>query len=170
MTVNHIMQIVQLLPKMIFNISDIKYYAGDSIVLDPGFEVSGNSNFMAFVTSCYCNYPWYCVFGHRVGKQESVDDIFKTPELRYENSNEIFSSSPNPSGGDFTVTFSQNLIGQTLQIFSMFGQKIFQAEIQSKEIGINIPSLRSGVYYCVISTPEGNKILNTKTQKLVILN
>ena len=80
-----------------------------------------------------------------------------------------FSLSPNPNTGSFTASFSENLIGKNLQIFSVLGTKVFQTQILCEESSINLPELQTGVYFCVVGLQGTNKIEGLKTQKLVIL-
>ena len=148
--------------------SDITFTSCQKIVLNPGFVADFGSHFVAQIISCRTTDNGDSIPSQEFFKYSNkpIDDNEFLNEIQ---SLASFSLSPNPSAGSFTANFSENLIGKSLQIFSVLGTKVFQTQILSEESSINLPELQAGVYFCVVGLQGTNKIEGLKTQKLVIL-
>ncbi len=56
--------------------------------------------------------------------------------------------APNPSSGNFTIAFSNNIIGAEIQIFNVFGAKVFTITNQHTLITeINLKNIPEGIYF-----------------------
>ena len=61
---------------------------------------------------------------------------------------------PNPSVGQFAVQ-SSNMKDNSMEIYNVFGEKIYQSSIFNPETSIDISSQHSGIYFLQLKTSEG---------------
>ncbi len=64
---------------------------------------------------------------------------------------------PNPSNGVFTINI-KNVVGTTIDIYNMLGEKIYQSELNANTTQINLGNQTSGIYLCRILKQDGNVV------------
>lgn len=52
---------------------------------------------------------------------------------------------PNPSNGNFTIDFGKNDIGSSIEIYSIFGQKVFEKKNNDNQ-SLSVSNLQKGIY------------------------
>jgi hypothetical protein len=126
-----------------------------SITFSPGFEVSNNSVFSAYIS----NGP-NCGTGARMANNESTE---------VEDSKEEIMVYPNPSASNFTIKFSQPVRQEAvLQILDSYGHLIAPAStkvISLQEYEIDLGNQPSGLYVVRVLKERGwviKKLLLTK--------
>jgi hypothetical protein len=71
---------------------------------------------------------------------------------------------PNPSNGLVTLYFDNFLHQETLQIFNLFGQLIFEKDNQSgDQVLLDLSGLENGIYFCRLATENQKQV-----QKIII--
>jgi len=78
------------------------------------------------------------------------------------NNNNLFNIYPNPTSGLFTVE-TNNLIGNTIEIFTISGSKIFSRKINNNNENIDLSVFEKGLYIIKVSS---NKLVTIK--KIII--
>lgn len=71
---------------------------------------------------------------------------------------------PNPNGGRFRITSSENLKDGLVTIYNLMGQKIYEKNIEATEVEITVDGIGKGLYQCLIETNHRQ----TQSFKLVI--
>jgi len=83
----------------------------------------------------------------------SLSQILSVDETELENS---ISIHPNPSNDSFFIYNSGNVILENAEIFSVTGKKVKEFDNLSNNEGLNIESLRSGVYFLRLHSDKGS--------------
>lgn len=154
----------------------VRFVAGESIVLKPGFHAEAGSNFSASIGDCLQN----CDNGFKKSSGDiSLNDngmhIVDTVLIMENNItsdyaekqlyfyDEIIKIYPNPNSGDFVIDISLNK-NEVLKvtIINQLGQTVYTTDFISGDI-INIPNPKTGIYFVSVVTKD--KIL---TQKIII--
>ena len=94
-----------------------------------------------------------------------IDIALCTIGIDEPNSNQLFSLSPNPSNGVFTLQ-SNTVFGQLI-VTNVLGETIYKQEIVSPKTEINLSGQSAGIYRCRVIS-EDKKILGTR--KLVVMH
>ena len=76
------------------------------------------------------------------------------------NSISIF---PNPAEDNFMVSINAELINVQVEIFNVFGEKVYSAQLKSLQETINAKQFSSGIYFVKVSNGQ-----NQYTKKLII--
>jgi len=84
----------------------------------------------------------------------NVDAFFESSEV---------SIYPNPSQGNFTIQLLDGLAIESVEVFNLQGQSVFQND--SREYSYNLSSLNSGNYFVKIFTSEGFAIKQLSLSK-----
>jgi hypothetical protein len=79
--------------------------------------------------------------------------------LNSSNLNTSFQLFPNPNNGAFTISVSEHTGSTPISIFNSVGQLIYQSEIDSDKIEINL-SLASGVYIVKVDDQQIRMVIN----------
>lgn len=97
---------------------------------------------------------------------EFIDSITITvkPGIGIEeiNNNNLFNVYPNPTSGLFTIV-TNNLIGNTIEIFTISGSKVFSSKINNNNENIDLSVFEKGLYIIKVSNT------NNITIKKIIL-
>lgn len=93
-------------------------------------------------------------------EEEQIQLDFETTEISEITSN--FNIYPNPSNGSFDIELENSKIKNSVEIYSIFGQKVFESGNNQKSL-ISISNLKTGIYLIKV-TQNGNTI----NKKLVI--
>jgi len=135
-------------------------YRAKSILLKPGFNVSGNATgkFRAYYDPCFIEDRIHA-------KETNSENENSNINITENNSNQElnFKIYPNPNNGIFTIQF-ENSTNNLIEIYTITGQKVFEQQFNNvsvTEIQLNTDS--KGIYL-VKSTSNGV----TKTYKMVI--
>jgi len=79
---------------------------------------------------------------------------------------ESFSMYPNPSSGDFVISFNHTLTSGTLEVVNAIGQKIFSERIShASEMKISLENVYSGIYF--VRLVDG---VNNYSRKIIIVD
>lgn len=126
-----------------------------SITFTPGFEVSNNSVFSAYISN-----GSNCSTGARMASNESVE---------VQDANEEIRVYPNPSASNFTIQFSQPVRQKAIpQVLDSYGRLIAPAStkvISLQEYEIDLGNQPSGLYLVRVLKEKGwviKKLLLTK--------
>jgi hypothetical protein len=121
--------------------SDRDYAYSIQQISDGGYNIAGSSDSkVGDVTNHGKSDCWIVKF-----KAEGTD----VDETNTKN-NSGFSISPNPVIDNLTITISESLIDESIQIYNLTGIKVLQVNINNTTIQIELESLPQGVYFIKI--------------------
>lgn len=153
--------------------ADIKYQAGESILLQPGFKVNHGAHFIAKPQKLdYCSVlpvnHGSCIATDATAKREN-EIQYKSNFINYELKNEETNSLNNevnnniivfpiPSNGILYVKNANTY--KKYEIYSSINRKLLEGSINENNISIDLSSLRAGVYLLILKSE--NKIYSRK--------
>jgi uncharacterized repeat protein (TIGR03803 family) len=79
--------------------------------------------------------------------------------------NERLTIYPNPNNGQFTVKLNNNQIGNTLEIYNVLGEKIYQSVLSNSQSSINLSSQPAGLYFVYLKSCEGVEVTKVMVTK-----
>lgn len=148
---------------------DVRFYAGQSIILDPGFIVTSNGHYIGEIAACGAA-PL------RMGIDSTQEHIRQIREARLFNTapdmaiklDEII-IQPNPSNGIFNVelkNFNVSAI-ESVEIYNMEGriEQIISKEAISNRLNIDLSNSNGGVYLLKVRVDNG-KVYAEKIVKM----
>ncbi|MBK9488286.1 MAG: choice-of-anchor D domain-containing protein [Haliscomenobacter sp.] len=92
------------------------------------------------------------------GEESSLTDQSHVDELAADNFHFDFAVYPNPSNNQITVDLlNPNLNLQRITILDVVGKILVEKEVIENQVGFDIHSLPSGVYFVKVETNEGKK-------------
>nr|WP_315030532.1 3-coathanger stack domain-containing protein [uncultured Chryseobacterium sp.] len=147
---------------VISNGSQAVYHAGKFVLLNPGFNSEGGSDFYAYIEGCKPEQTvkpkddsYYIDLNADPNNTKSI----RKESIQSQRSLQIF---PNPNTGIFTVSVDKIGTG-SLQVSDVNGKTVFEKSFKNeKEIGVNIQSLPSATY--IVKVFSDNEII---TQKII---
>lgn len=141
------------------NGTDIKFTAGNKIILKPGFVAQSGSHFVAEIASC-----------PPMRLNENIDGtLYEYSDSASEENNIISFATiaPNPTTGKFTISVTeQDEIDNTnyhLEIYNTLGQVVYQSAITNSQSAIDFSSRPKGIYFLKVISPE-----NMHTEKIIV--
>jgi hypothetical protein len=69
---------------------------------------------------------------------------------------------PNPSNGEFSISFSDTSNVHSIAIFSLLGQKVYEKQ-DTQDTAISVSHLQKGTYILKVTSDS-----KTKTEKIII--
>lgn len=145
---------------------DITVYAGEKVVMKPGFHAQAGSRFHAYIEQdCYLFNPQNQVMdtnqkGYKQGNKAFFNETVNVEELKNEEMTvKVF---PNPNTGSFTLELHNANPEGMVYVYGMEGKLHLKEHINSLKTQFHLP-LEKGVYVVVY---KGNK--NTSSIKMII--
>lgn len=145
---------------------DITVYAGEQIIMKPGFHTQSGSTYHAFIKSPPCTSSG---MSQNSNNNDKKADENHTIESLENNSKEVERSEvqkvkiyPNPNRGSFTIEINELYVGCEFVIYDTFGKKLYQ-EILNQNKTLTNYELDAGVYF--VTLIKGN---NKHTQKIIV--
>jgi len=136
---------------VINNGSNIEFWAGDAIYLEPNTDIKVGSIFQTLLVPCSGPIPM-------------STNSFNIEN--YSNGSEILNEDlviyPNPSTDIATFKLNNGLI-KTITIYSMDGRLVLQKDIKQNLLELNTSSYKQGIYMVVVLNEKGETI----TKKLI---
>lgn len=145
---------------------DITVYAGNAVIILPGFHAQAGSEFHAYIdiSDCDANYGGRSAEGGQDANENEKVLIHATPKEQTEvesNQNQI-TIYPNPNDGSFLFQTNFDLNNATISIFNLTGQQVFTSLITSASTRLEL-ELEKGVYLVIYQNGE-----TRETIKMVI--
>ncbi len=151
----------QIIASSIVNNNLTIYFKAKSIVLKPGFKVSGNATgkFKAHYDPCMLSR----ISDTEINSNTDIASSYINENEGEKISNLNYQIFPNPNNGAFTIQFENSNIN-LVEIYNLTGQKIFEKQFENINYAeINLDINTKGIYL-VKGTSNGV----TKTYKMII--
>lgn len=124
------------------------YHAGNEVVLSSGFEAKAGSTFKAYIEGCTGNF--------NTSKTSKFTNERRI-DMAIDNSVTLY---PNPNNGNFTIDLdNKEITNVSIEIYDVYGNKVYFNGFKNDLININIGNLAKGVYFVNIKSDEINKEL-----------
>ncbi len=130
-----------------------EFIAGNQITFLPGTTIApaAGGKLIAYTNPCLLTNSLRMI----VSNNDSTEN--KTIEIQDNLIDNYFSLAPNPTTGEFKVILPENLQSNSvLFVYDMMGRTVFQQNIISSQITINLSSQPQGIYS--VNVIQGNKI------------
>ncbi len=151
-------------PVIVKSGANVKFVAGNQIIIEPGFSVELGANFEGIIAECgaivkiggISRWSEYDI----VGKSNTIIEDENNTEQQPKSNNTIFESRPNPFNNSTQIIFSiQETTNVRLYITNTFGIEVLELVNNELSKGIhNITikgsALASGIYYCILETKD----------------
>jgi hypothetical protein len=145
---------------------DITVYAGEKVVMKPGFHAESGSTFHAFIRIPPCSASG---MSQNSGNNDRKADENYAIRFVENNIKEVEKSEdqkvklyPNPNNGSFTIEVTDIYLDGEFIIFDTYGKKLYFETIKRNVTQIN-RRLESGVYY--VTLIKGN---NKHVEKIIV--
>lgn len=145
---------------------DITVYAGEQVVMKPGFHAESGSTFHAFIRIPPCSASG---MSQNSGNNDRKADENYAIRFVENNIKEVEKSEdqkvklyPNPNNGSFTIEVTDIYLDGEFLIFDTYGKKLYFETIKRNVTQIN-RRLESGVYY--VTLIKGN---NKHVEKIIV--
>lgn len=152
-------------PVVVHSNANVKFYAGNTINLEPGFSVELGAQFLAYIQPCGQTERMYLPRSLRE-QYENMRNEAKSDSL----SARLFTRikiAPNPNSGIFTITGlngSDSRESTKIVITNIYGSIVYTAEtIKASEV-IDLSTLSKGIYF--VKTEDSAK--KVQVEKIVI--
>ncbi len=147
----------------------VTFVAGKYIDLLPGFEVKNGATLNAYIDptisqmTCF-NTSEPCISSTRVNPHVGLEnnDMIEEGDFVIDIS-AMMQISPNPSPGKFTLQFLGKSIDNTVEIYNIFGEKIYKSDFTGLQYEMDLSSHPKGIYFIKVQSGE-----NIFTEKLVL--
>jgi hypothetical protein len=137
--------------------------AGQSIRFLPGFHAQSGSYVNGSITTdgTFCGDALVrSIVGQPADKSIEVKALPETQTIfTEEKSVKVY---PNPNNGQFTLELVNIESGKPIYIYNMLGERIYQSETMNRSQKINIPDIKSGIYFVKVwdgTVQLGKKII-----------
>jgi hypothetical protein len=148
----------------VFSTGNLKYRASKSIVLNPGFVVGYNGNFLAEILSA-CGASIAAVDG---GGSNGVEDLLVDEIITSEGealeglevANSNFYIYPNPNNGQFTLELNNNEEKASVVVYDLMGKIVYSKNGGDNIEKIDISAQPEGIYFVKVSI--GEQVFNEK--------
>ena len=131
---------------------NITTYAGERVVLKPGFHAQDGSHFHAYIDDALCVQNRSLVSVEEEDNGGSGGNTLmpkKIPEEDSLSDTPLITIYPNPNSGSFVLQVSEHFLGGQLSVFDTFGKKVYLITINKREQDINFEG-NPGLYYGLI--------------------
>jgi hypothetical protein len=145
---------------------NITVYAGEKVVMKPGFHAKAGSKFHAFIKTPECDLSNKSMLS--TNYKENTEEQFnsKATKERLNNENQKESKKvkvyPNPNNGKFTLEVSDLYLEGEIMLFDTYGNMLYLEIVKHNKMQI-IRNLERGVYY--VTVINGN---NKHVEKIVV--
>jgi hypothetical protein len=151
-------------PTIVPSNTSVKFYAGKSITLGPGFHAEAGSNFSTEIVPCgSATQKRLASRNISFPTQEEMDSLFQKGKQKMGNTlyvNPQFNIYPNPTTGVFNVDISTFEKSALIEVYNIVGKQVFSKTISNNELVINITNQSKGIYF--VKATVGADIFNKK--------
>ena len=145
---------------------NITVYAGEKVVMKPGFQIKAGAKFHAFIKEPECEVSNKSMLS--TNNTENTEEQFNSKETRKMLNNENQKESkkvkvyPNPNNGAFTLEVNDSYLDGEMMLFDTYGKMLYLEKVKHNKMQI-IRNLERGVYY--VTVINGN---NKHVEKIVV--
>jgi len=140
------------------------FIAGGKILFKPGFSSLSGSYTSAQITTTnnYCNVQQNMAAAQNNNSPETANETVTFDELI--NDNIKLNIYPNPTSGNFTVSFSDKAASAEIALYSLQGNMLYKVSCkETLKQEIDISHFETGMYIIIIKT--GKKVITGKVIK-----
>jgi len=140
------------------------FIAGGKILFKPGFSSLSGSYTTAQITTTnnYCNAQQNMAAAQNNNSPETANETVTFDELI--NDNTKLNIYPNPTSGNFTVSFSDKAASAEIALYSLQGNMLYKVSCkETLKQEIDISHFETGMYIIIIKT--GKKVITGKVIK-----
>ena len=138
---------------------NITVYAGERVVMKPGFHAKAGSKFHAFIKepACVTSKMSMLSTNNNENTEEHINNMVTRKMLNNENQKESKKVKvyPNPNNGTFTLEVTDSYLDGEMMLFDTYGKMLYLETVKQNKIQI-MRSLDRGVYYVTVIN-GGNK-------------
>ena len=145
---------------------NITVYAGEKVVMKPGFHAKAGSKFHAFIKEPECEVSIKSMLS--VSNDENTHEkshgnrSAKTPQTEKQKENKKVKVYPNPNNGTFTLEVTDSYLDGEMMLFDTYGKMLYLETVKQNKMQI-MRSIDRGVYY--VTVINGN---NKHVEKIVV--
>src|SRR5690554_1505558 len=140
-------------PFIIEKTGDITVYAGEQIIMKPGFHSQSGSTYHAFIKSPPCTSSGMSQNSNNNDRKAGENHAIKFVKINAKEVEKVEDHKvkiyPNPNNGTFTLEVTEHYIGSEFMIYDTFGKKLHQKTIVNNKTQIN-QALDGGVYFATL--------------------
>ena len=138
---------------------NITVYAGEKVIMKPGFHAKAGSKFHAFIKEPTCVASNMSILS--ANNNENTEEQFNSKATRKtlntvnQKESKKVKVYPNPNNGTFTLEVSDSYLDGEMMLFDTYGKMLYLETVKQNKMQI-MRSLDRGVYYVTVIN-GGNK-------------
>ena len=139
--------------------------SGTAVIIDPSDFTPGSSVNVEIQAGAFLdlsNNPYSGITNATAWNFFVSTNVDAVMEINSENN---FSTYPNPSNGVFTVELKKQNVKTTIAIYNLLGERIFTGPLSASSTKIDLSNEAKGIYFCNFSSFTGEVIF---TKKIII--